>query len=103
LVPDDNFINTTDNESKWGIVSGDGSFTVFHAGGMNYPDASLTAWETYLWRKSDKSIHKTQCASFSVLDELEGGAGSIDGKTTQQLFRMMDVSSLLWQVLSQLH
>jgi len=35
----------------------DGSFAVFLDGVISYPDASLTTCETYMWRKSDKSIY----------------------------------------------
>lgn len=66
LVPDE-YYNGVDCsrgtcESAWGALSGDGSMAAFHSN-IRYQDglpsaSSPTAWETYLWRKSDKSIHK---------------------------------------------
>ena len=71
-------------ESKWGVLSGDGSMAAFHSN-IRYKDgaieASPTAWETYLWRKSDKAIHKVtdfkgkECnrtASFEMLVNMYG-------------------------------
>jgi len=58
LVPDDMFnASESDNESKWGVLSGDGSIAAFHAH-IDDEDASETAWETYLWRKEDDTLHK---------------------------------------------
>ena len=65
-------------------MSGDGSYAAFHSN-IRYQEgdveASATAWETYLWRKSDNGIHKVsdlkgkECnrtASFERLVELYG-------------------------------
>jgi len=57
LVPDEYFENSTANEAKWGVASGDGSFAAFHAF-IKYEDASSSGWETYLWRESDQMISK---------------------------------------------
>jgi len=57
VVPDEFYSATDKKESISGVVSGDGSFVAFHSN-IGYPGASLTASETYLWRESDKNIHK---------------------------------------------
>jgi len=94
LVPDKyKGVDTTTTESKWGVLSGDGSYAAFHAF-IEYDDngdeASATAWETYLWRKSDKSIQKitsfkgNECnrtKSFEMMVEMYG----IEELTSQDL------------------
>lgn len=89
LVPDE-FYNATDGkESISGVVSGDGSHVAFHSN-IIYPDASLTAWETYLWRESDKNIHKVtnlkgrECNRTLMFDTLIGLYG-IDKLIEQDL------------------
>lgn len=83
LVPDA-YYNATDCagdcESRWGVLSGDGSVAAFHSN-VQTPGASATAWETYLWRASDGAIHRVtdlagkQCnrtRSFERLVEIYG-------------------------------
>ena len=92
LVPDA-FYNATDCngdcESRWGVLSGDGSRAAFHSN-IQAPGASASAWETYLWRASDGAIHRVtdlagkECnrtASFERMVELYG----IENLTAQNL------------------
>jgi len=56
-VPNEYWNAEKENESTWGVVSGDGTNVAFHAK-IPYPGASSIAWETYLTRESDSAISK---------------------------------------------